>query len=233
MSNLVDIVQDIINLIDLNLEVKSITDNSGVYRVEVCETTLHLTLCSRVQDTLGNNYKVTGISNNEYVDLTPLNGAPAFTGNLIVTNPITYLHGSPSSVNNEYLQVDQLTRNKTPFIWLVEPYTQNDLGADSILEASYNARLFFLAEAESEDWLNDQHNEYAIKPMQNLARAFKNAINTNFAFKLLEDTSETVRPRFGVEVTNRGSRERIINEDLSGIEINPTLELYSTKICNC
>jgi len=233
MSNLVDIVQDIISLIDLNLKVKGITDIGGVYRVEVCKTTLHLTLCSRVQDELGNNYEVTGISNNEYVDLKPLNGAPAFTGNLIVTRPITYLHGSPSSVNNEYLEVDQLTRNKTPFIWLLETYTYTPQGQESLLEAEYNARLFFMAESESQVWMNNQHNDYAIKPMENLANAFIEAVNSSFAFKTLTDYTIQVRPRFGVEVTNRGSRERIIDEDLGGVELNVTLELYSTNICNC
>jgi hypothetical protein len=233
MSNLVDIVQDIISLIDLNLQVKSITDMSGVYRVEVCKTTLHLTLCSRVQDDLGNIYEVTGISNNEYVDLTPVGHANAFTGNIIVTNPITYLHGSPSSVNNEYLQIDQLTRNKVPFIWLLETYTYTPQGQESSLEAEYSARLFFMAEELEKSWSNDDHNNLAIKPMENLANAFIEAVNGNFAFKTLTDYTIQVRPRFGVEVVNRGSREKIIEEFLTGIELNVNLELYSTNICNC
>lgn len=229
MANLVDILKGIISKIDLNLNVKSI-DGSRVY---LCNT-LHLTTTKIVQDTLGNEYRVTALSLNEWVELEPLNGAPVFNDTTLKAPKITFLHGSPMSVNNEYVHVlERKTLDKTPFIWLVESYEYENGSRDSSIVANYSARLFFLDWANIRDWLNSDHNELAIKPMENLVRAFKNVIEQDYSFKTLEDFRSRVRPRFGVEVANKGSDKKIINEDLSGVEVSMNIELFDLSICNC
>jgi len=228
MSNLVDIVQGIINQIDTSIEVQS-TD--GV-RINVCST-LWISTDKRVEDGLGNVYKVTDFLQDTWIDVTPLNGAPIFGGSVVIAPSITFLHGSPSSTNNEYLQISKRTREKTPFIWLLESYEYVDQGLESSIEAAFDARLFFMDETNVKKWINDEHNTRAIKPMEGLVKAFKDVIDNDYSFKRMSSFRNRVRPRFGVEISNQGSKSKIINEDLSGVEVNMTIELYDLSICNC
>lgn len=228
MSNLVDIIEGIISQIDLNLTVKS-TDGQVI---ELCDT-LHITVGKIVKDELGNEYRVTDIVFNESITVVPIGSAPLFSGSTVVAPEITFLHGSPISTNEEYNKVlDRDSLKKTPFIWLLESYEYENGSRDSSIIASYSARLFFL-DLYYREWLNDEHNELAIKPMENLVRAFKNVIETDYSFKTLDSFRSRVRPRFGVEVANKGSRDKIINEDLSGVEVNMSIELFDLSICKC
>ncbi len=228
MSNLVDILKGIISKIDINLTVKS-TDGQ---LIELCNT-LHITVGKIVKDELGNEYRVTDIVFNESIAVVPIGSAPLFSGSTVVAPEITFLHGSPISTNEEYNKVlDKDSLKKTPFIWLLESYEYENGSRDSSIVASYSARLFFL-DLYYREWLNDEHNELAIKPMENLVRAFKNVIETDYSFKTLESFRSRVRPRFGVEVANKGSRDKIINEDLSGVEVNMSIELFDLSICKC
>lgn len=229
MANLVDIVRDIIALIDLNIPVES-TD--GV-RVNVCYT-LHITIGQIVEDGLGNQYKVTDLSNNEWVDVTPYGATlDPFAGVVLVAKPVTYLHGSPSSTNSEYAQMSNDTRQKTPFIWLLESYQYTEPGFTSSIATQYDARLFFMSNSNNPEWINDEHNNQAIKPMENLKEAFFDVVKASFAFKPVLNKSVTVRSRFGVEITNKGSEQNIIDEDLSGLDVRATLEVYDIEICKC
>lgn len=227
-NNLVDIIKGIVSNINLEIEVISI-DVTTVY---LCST-LHITVGSTVGDGLGNNYEVTELMDDAYIKVSPLGVAPAFNGSIVIAPSLTCLHGSPSSTNDEYLDIQQVSRDKTPFIWLVESYEYEMQALDSSVIAKYDARLFFLDLANEELWINDQHNDLAIKPMENLQKAFKNVIDNDFSFRRLGNYRVRVRPRFGVEVTNKGSNDKIINEDLSGVEVNMTIELYDLSICNC
>lgn len=228
MSNLVDIIEGIISQIDLNLTVKS-TDGQII---ELCDT-LHITVGKIVKDELGNEYRVTEIVFNESITVIAIGSAPLFSGSTVVAPEITFLHGSPISTNEEYNKVlDRDSLKKTPFIWLLESYEYENGSRDSSVVASYSARLFFL-DLYYREWLNDEHNELAIKPMENLVQAFKNVIETDYSFKTLDSFRSRVRPRFGVEVANKGSRDKIINEDLSGVEVNMSIELFDLSICKC
>ena len=129
MANLVDIIENIITQIDL---VISVASTNGV-KVYVCNTTLHMTIGKIVTDSQGNEYQVTDILNNEWVDVTPYGATTdPFSGSTITAPSITFLHGTPSSTNHEYLELLSAdTLDKTPFIWLLEPYDTNELDIDS------------------------------------------------------------------------------------------------------
>lgn len=226
MSNLIDIVRTIIDRIDLNIKVLNIENGTKVF---VCNT-MHITLGKIVKDELSNEFRVKDFAFNEWVEVEPKGHSLDFEGSILVAPSILFLHGSPSSTNNEYAKIDNRTLNKTPFIWLLG-YEENNLLADSSLFASYETRLFFMDWANTPKWLNDQHNDLVIKPMQNLSRAFINVIENDYTFKTLSDYVIIPRARFGVEITDKGSDRTIINEDLSGLDMTIKLELYSDLKC--
>ena len=225
--NLVDIVRQIIDRIDLNIDVKEIIGN----RIYVCDT-MHITIGKVIKDEFGNEYRVTDFKFNEWIEVEPIGASPdPIVTSYIVAPSILFLHGSPSSTNNEYAKISNRTLAKTPFIWLLVSYEYDLLPADSSLVASYNARLFFMDWANTPKWKNDQHNDLVIKPMENLSNAFIKVIEDDYTFKRLEAYTKRPRPRFGVEITDKGSDKTIIHENLSGIDLSVKLEMYDTTLC--
>ena len=222
MSNLVDLVRGIVDSIDLNLDVNNI-DGDKVY---LCNTK-HLTVGSIVKDELGNEYTVTAISLNEWVEVISFEGV-MFTGELLVSPPITFLHGSPNSTNNEYHNLAQLTSDKTPFIWLLGGWEYTKPSRSSAFKAKYNARLFFMGWYSLKRDLNDQHNELLIKPMANLVDEFIDSANAMQGLQTIEDVTITERTRFDSK-----KDKKIINEDLSGIDLKIKLNIYDFNLCSC
>ncbi len=228
MANLVNILKDTISLINLNVNVLEIVGN----RIYVCKT-LHITVTKIVKDELGNEFTVTAFSDNDWIEVEPLGHSLSFTGSIVVAPSITFLHGSPSSTNQEYVDIAQETLSKTPFIWLLEPYDDEDGEKDSALDCSFTGRLFFMDWADEPKWMNVEHNDNVIVPMENLRDALKDVIEGNYSFRSSTTLRSKPRSRFGVVVSNKGSEKKIINEDLSGIEVSFKLDLFDTDICKC
>ena len=225
--NLVDTIGEIISKTNLTVVVKEIVGS----KIFVCKTTLHITIGNTVKDTANNEYTVSDMVVNEWLELTPLGSSPVFNDSVIIGPPITYLHGTPSSTNIEYVKVDPMTVNKVPFAWLLEVYQYDQPGPGSSLAASFSVVIFFLTWGKEVEWTNQQQNERAIKPMENLANSFLEAIEADYTYKTLQDVTIRPRSRFGVEVTNKGSERKILDEDLSGVEMRFTLELYKVENC--
>lgn len=228
MANLVDIIKAIVANLDLNLKVTNIVG----YKIYVCSTK-HVTVTKIVEDHLGNKYKVIGYKFDEYLELKPIGHAELFTGSIVLGPTPIFMSGTPSSVNNEYLRIKgQRTLDKTPFVWLLESYEYDDLPLDSSVEYAYDAKFFLMDWANEKKWRNEDHNDIVIKPMENLARMIIDYIEDDYSFKRLGTKRIRPRSRFGVEVTNKGNTKKIINEDLSGVELSLTLELYDLSVCN-
>lgn len=229
MDNLPEIVQSIIDQIDLNLKV----DRVEVDKLFVCETTLHLTI-GKIILIDGKEYNIVDFDLNKWVQVEPLGHSdPVPLDTTVLAAPkITFLHGDPKSTDAEYLEVSTRTRMKTPFIWL-STYEFEDLPRDSSLDLSFEARFFFLDEAGENSWNNDKHNKRATKPMHNLLKAFVKVIEKDFNFKTMASVRGVVRPRFGVTVKGESPKEKIINEDLSGIDAKMKIEIYDESSCLC
>jgi len=225
-NNLVDIIEFIVSEINTALPVVSIDGN----KVYLCNT-LHLTIDKIVTDSIGNQYKVTEFEINDYVIIEPFGHAIPFAGDVLNAPPLTYLHGDPKSTNDEYLQKDQKTSKKTPFIWLVESYNYDIPNLDSAIEKSFKPRIFIMDWANTPKWQNTDHNNFVIKPMENLLKEFLLVIENDFNFKRLDSVSIDVRPRFGDKLQRPDNF--IIDEDLSGIDIGFNLQVYDISLCKC
>lgn len=229
MTDLVDISKAIVQAIDREIKVLDIQ----LPKVFVC-TTKYITECKIVTDSSGNKYTVDKFEQDDWLELTPISPAPAFNDTVIFAPEVKFLHGTPTSVNNEYLAMESRQLKKTPFVWLLETYTEDSLELDSSIEAAYNARFFFMEGAVDEQ-SNDKIHTNAIKPMKALTEGFLDVIRGDFKFKTLSDIARTPRPRFGVEVLNRGSDRKILDAGLSGYDMRLKLEVYDVTLCknNC
>lgn len=221
-----DYVRDIIAKIPTQLSGISL---DGV-QFDTCDT-LYATVNKLVSDSLGNDYEITDFLQNQWVKVKPLNGAPPFADTVLNLSPITYLHGTPSSVNNEYLLIQSRQKKKTPFIWLLESYEDELPGGDSAIELIFSLRLFFM-EGSIDDKSNDDQHTLYIKPMRRLAQLFIDVVENDFAYKRPTNTRIKPRARFGVEVSNKGNTKHILDDALSGVEMSITLELLDAGLCN-
>lgn len=229
----VDLIRDIFtNKIDYKIKVKSLEslpDNK--VKVYMCKTlTLRPLSFGEYENTL---YQVEHASNNDWVILLPDQGGNAFNGDYIIAPKPLFLHGSPNSVNSEYLSISSDTRDKTPFAWLLRGLRETKpFRKDSVIEVTCTGRIFLMDEADSGSWTNDSHDYYAVNPMYNLALEFIETINKYSMTNFSGDSTILDRARFGVNVENKGSTKKIISDDLSGVELDFSIDVYKHG-CNC
>ena len=231
MDNLVDIVRTIIDKLPRELKIINVVDST----LFVCETTGWLTI-GKVISINALEYKINSIENNVSLTVEPFNHSTpvALDTTEVIQHEITYFHGKPSSVNNEYSLKDEYTRNKTPFSWVYENYEYTGEDTESAFAAEFNGiRIFFLDWTKVQEWNNDEHNKYVIKPMENLAKMVVAYIKEDYSFRRPENYRIKPHTRFGVDRTNKGDDKKIINEDLSGVELNISLQLYNLDFCKC
>jgi len=230
--NLVDVIKGIISVIndDLIIEVLEITPiDSEINKVSVCDLK-HLAPCNIIEDENGLKFEIKAIEGKE-ITLKPFGHTDLFSATQLIAKEVIFIHGSPTSINNEYQINESRTSKKTPFVWLLGNYEGDTLASDSNIVASFRTTLFFLDWANETKWSNDEHNDNVIKPMQRLVCEFIETIETDYSFKTLNQYTIKHKPRFGVIVKNNGSKDKIIDEDLSGVELNIQIELYDTSIC--
>jgi hypothetical protein len=223
----VDLIRDIfLNRINYQIKVKSLESlPDDQVKIYVCST---LTLRNGSILVYNNiDYKVAYIQNNEYVVVFPDENGIPFDGEYIIVPKPLFLHGSPISVNNEYLEISSDTRDKTPFSWLLRGLRESrPTEKASIIEVSLSGRLFLMDEANTPEWTNDSHDYYAVNPMYNLAVAFEEAVKKSPTINLSGNFEIIDRARFGVSVENKGSTKKIISDDLSGVEVIWAIDVY-------
>jgi hypothetical protein len=236
MSNLVNkettvLLRELLDAMDFTVSVADVQNE----RVFMCRT-LHLRELREVQDESGNRYTVTDFLNNEWIDLEAIDGAPIpFEGETVICPPLTYLYGTPSSTDDDYQQINVESGQKTPLVWYWwDLGRDNWFGRKSSLDVQFRPRLVFLDETDEYDWSNEEHFTNSIQPMFNLTELFIETVNSNRIYKTLEDFDRLKRARFGRYVDPQGNDALIIDEYLSGVELQPTLIKYKQYSCkNC
>ena len=230
MTNLVDIIKAIITAIGTELKISSVTDST----LFVCDTTGWVTI-NKVITIDGLNYKVIDLDYNVSITVEPFEHTTAVPLDTTVINQheITCFHGEPASVNEEYELKDEYTSDKTPFVWLFESYDYGVGAVDSAFAAEFNPKIFLLDWTQAQQWNNDQHNNYVVKPMENLAKMITDYVKKRYDFKTPSNTRIKTHTRFGTQLKHRGDNKKIIDEDLSGVELDIDLKLYNLDICKC
>lgn len=222
------IFEEQIAKINLILTVKDIQGG----RIYLCET-LHLTLKKLISDSSGNLYMITDFLLNEWIDVMPYAGAPAvFVSETVKCPEICFFSGAPASINNEYLDKEADTRDKTPLIWLLENYEEDFFGRESSVERKSRFRLFLLDETDEVEWTSKQHHTNVIQPLMNLCDKLVEVFQDDRTFKTIEIFTKIPRVRFGKYVDSHGNERKIIDEDFSGIELAASFEKFKTYKCN-
>ena len=229
MRDIADIVEkEIVAKMNNVVSVKSISGNSiitcGVKWACVDKI---------VKDSLGNDYTVISVDyDTKTIVVDPL-GAYSFTGKTMALNLPYFFTGTPRATNTEWQEFSTDRRNKSPFIWLVEPTSETDFSdEDTSIERDSNLRIAFIDTNDTDNWLTMDIHKETLQPLYNMRSEFLNTIKRNLLFQGISNSNVQNLTRFGTQGRN-GSEENIIGENLSGLDSRLTLSIYKTGDCNC
>lgn len=231
MKDFTDILEEIVDSMDLTIKVDSVVGD----KIFVCKT-LHLRELRVIEDENGNEYEVLDVSNDEWIQVEAIDASPAtYEGETVICSPVQFMFGTPRSMDGEYQMISVASGDKTPLVYLLEPYRELNPGDRSNIEREVTPKIFFLDETgDDEGWTNRDHHKMSVQPMLNLASLFMETVNKNRMFKRVEQSSSLPRVRFGKHIDQQGYEAEIITELLSGVERQPTLIKYKEKGCqNC
>lgn len=230
MKDIAYIVRDeIVAKMDNTVKVKSISGND----LTICGSLKWAAVLKTVKDSLDNEYTVTNVDHStNVITVSPL-GSYSFTGRWLYLNRPKFFTGTPLATDVEWRKLTDDERDKTPFIWLVEPTTETVFdGQDSSIERNSNVHIVFLDSNNVEDWLTLDTHDYRLQSLYNMRTEFINAIGKNLLFQGV--SSSTVRniTKFGTE-KNGSFDANIIAANLTGVDNRLTLSIYKTDDCNC
>jgi hypothetical protein len=228
MKDIYDIVQDeIFNKINCVVKINSVTALSGgTQTISLCFNKW-VRVGHYLTDSSDKQWLIQSITNNSIVVKKPTGATDlVLHQELELKNP-KFLFGTRFSANMEYLKAKGL-----PLIWLIETIRETEYNYGSSIERSSQLRFFLLDENNPKQYINDDYRKNVVTPMYGLKDEFLRVINSNTLFKGYE--SVEVRPitRFGNE-NEKGYAGNILDDNLSGIELSITLDIYRRKNCNC
>ena len=229
MRDIADIVEnEIVAKMNNIINVKQISGNDittcGVKWARVGAT---------VTDSLDNEYQITEVDKTtKVITVNPL-GAYVFTGKTLILNKPYFFTGTPRATNTEWNEFSIDRRDKSPFIWLVEPTSETDLtDEDSSIERDSNLRIAYIDVNDTDNWLTKDIHEDLLQPLYNMRTEFLKTIRRNPLFEGVSGSTVQNLTRFGTQ-NKSGSEQNIIGENLSGLDSRLTLSIRETDDCNC
>jgi len=145
---------------------------------------------------------------------------------------VKFFYGNIRETGNElkdYLQ----SRDKTPMLYLYEEFRERfNEEPDTNIERESDLRLFFLTQADFQDWQRQDFQDNAVMPMRRLAEQFIEQLKNTKLVADLTNYETTTKTRFGVFVSEKGINTGYWADNLSGIELRITIELDKPENCN-
>ena len=234
MRDIFDLVQEeILNKINLNIKVVSVGAlTSGIQIVSFCSNKW-IRVGQYLTDSSDKLWKITAIDTNGEVSIKKPTGAtnPSVRDVFEVVEP-KFLFGTHRSANNEYTLKQRKTNDLLPLIWLVENIRETEYGKGSTFERDSNLRFFFLDDIDPNNELNEDFRKNVVSPMLGLKDEFLRVIKSNPIFGNYKSVDIRTITRFGNEKES-GVFENILNDNLSGVELGITLNIYRNRKCNC
>jgi len=231
MREVTELFRDLIQTLDTYLEVKSFYSANNKTYYNVCDTkwaSIGKTIFLQDDDNPQVGYGYTMIQ----VDT---DGVIVIEGNhtnkVIRLDTPFFISGTKISTNNEWNNVSNDLRDKTPLCWLYSNYRENIYGDESSLERSITMNIAFLDETNPLFQTNNEHIVFSVIPMKKLAMEFIKSINKNAIYKKLNQFTLNTYSRFGVESEN-GVIQNILDANLSGVVLNVTIDKFKEP-CKC
>jgi len=226
------IIEDVVKSLNFSERITSVADNGDGSFTIYLRNTYHIQpLCGVKFSINGNIYRAKKVENNNYIVIDTT--MPPAIGDYVEIPMPNYIYGTFPAVQNEINNIRQRDE-KVPLIYLFEVINErNYVDESSVLQRESPVRLFFLSDANIEEWRTEDHYLNTIIPMRNLLNEFINAIRDDeYTFGRLSDFTTVNHARFGVTTEKNGHIVSLLNENLSGIELQLTIPINKCIECN-
>jgi hypothetical protein len=156
----------------------------------------------------------------------------------------TFIHGTKYTANIEWLKSIQFDLNTgLPLIWLYESINESVNEQFSPFDSEASLRLFFLdyIDLTGDSLVNENGNsdenfqirKQGVKPMLSLSDSFLDTVDSSYKVERSSSSNRTTFSIFANENSKNGETiyERILDANLGGVEIRPTLSIYKGVEC--
>lgn len=226
MRQITTILSEIVNNLDLEIIVKSVSTSGSNFILTVDKTWwLHKNVYFKLGAT--DYYKVVDFTLNQSLTITPVDHENTPTANTyILENPIFY-HGKVKPTVAELRNIKDWYK-QPPLIWLYE-ILRRSKPQDPItsIDSEGSISLFFLMTNNIQDWTTDDHYQQVILPLNELVEYFIEQLKVNPNLGTIGAIDTVNHAKFGeYSVESPTSTERqLLSLNQSGIEINPNIPI--------
>lgn len=232
MKSTVDIIGDLVNGFNPFTTIKSVVNNlDGTFTIGLCSTLnmrkgLTFTLNSVVYTITAINVSLKTVTYESLV--TPV------VGELVYFQKPFYFHGTPIAVGAELNTIDN-SWDKLPMAYLYEIIRDSfPIEIDSSIDRISSVRMFFVDEANFSEWDTDGHYSNAITPQASYAKSFVDYIVANKDIGLLTEAySIDYHAKFGISINQNGHIKNLFADEMSGVELNISLPIKKSSLCEC
>lgn len=231
----ISIVRELVNAMQFKFTIKSVVDNAdGTYLLNTGPTH-YLQKNSNSKFIIdGNEYYILSVVLNTSVLVSGSVAPVASTFNL---PGLKFFHGTIKQTNtelaNEGLYLDMA--DKCPMAYLLRPF-EEDIDAqdlnDSPIERESPITIFFLTEANFDDWKIDDFDHEAIDPMWSVAQTFIETVKAAPGIDKIDKYKIVDKIKFANYNIN-GADKILFKDNLSGKEVNITLPILAECCDDC
>jgi hypothetical protein len=216
--NPIKILDEVLQGVSLTVNVSAIVDNGGGSYTLTVDNTYYLNRLSKITiDAV--EYTVTDFTiNTELV----VSGDSLPTATSFTINQPLFLYGNPQMVSAEIVKRQDNNTLTYPYIWAVEiSTTSKNLNPSAAVKATKSFNLFFFDTVDRENWVIEDHYNQDIYPLSNYIDYFFTILKSRR--DLFDSDSitwnETNHVNFGDYIQDQGNREKILNDNITGIQV--------------
>jgi len=221
-----DILRDVVALICPIVIIENVVDNGdGTFDITVCEKFyMQKTFEIEINSVTYRIEQITGLVIKIKGSVIPI------VGPFALYKPF-FFHGTIKQTSVELGKVDD-SANKTPMVYNLEIFREKFKDpTESPTEFEAELRLFFLTQAQFEDWNTNDFYTDAIKPMKELAKIFFEKLETFRGIGFIEDRDFISHTKFGVFVSEKGYETLLFADKLSGVEVRMIVPVLNQNLC--
>jgi len=226
-TDLIEYIQGVLNSVPLTINICSVTSPSaGVYSVTVDD--VKWLQPSTIVWIGGHDYTITIITGN----VVTVTGGYAITAETFNAPSLHFFHGTVKETDITLRNIQSAT-DKTPFLYLMESFTENfNLDFESSIDRTADLRMFFATHSNYPEWVIDDIYLNALRPMQRLAQNFVDTLNKQTRVENILNYDITNLSRFGVYVDKKGFDASLFQDILTGVELRMSFEMRKEYPCD-
>ena len=231
--NPIEILRDVIASVAHDITITSVDSLGGSKYKLNTSNTLYLRTSKKVTiDSV--EYRVTDFDINSYVTVQATNGSdtPVTVSSFTINTP-TFKWGNPKMVSAEIVAEINNGDNVHPYMWVVaRTNTGRTLNPSSAVRSLPTFNIFLLDSNDKENWTTEDHYDNDIYPLNNYIDFFESILKSRrdlFDTDSIDyDTTDHIN--FGDYVVDKGMEEKILNDDVTGIQLRIEIP-YTIDTC--